>query len=84
MILFVFIIMGNCTSKKSKLTLEKLETDILMISSDQRRQMDQLVREIIILKQVIRKQNLDHSRRFTLCCASSDTPNDNMNKMKYI
>ena len=76
--------MGNCTSKNSKLTLEKLETDLLMISSDQRRQMDQLVREMIILKQTIRKQNLDNTRRFTLCCASTDNAIENMNKIKYI
>ena len=76
--------MGNCTSKNSKLTLEKLETDILMLSSDQRLQMDQLVREIIVLKQNIRKQNLDNSRRFTMCCTASGTANGNINKMKYI
>ena len=56
----------------------------MMLSSDQRRQMDQLVREILILKQVIRKQNLDNTRRFTMCCAGSDTAIENMNKMKYV
>lgn len=76
--------MGNCTSKSSKLTLEKLETDLMMLSSDQRRQMDQLVREILILKQVVRKQNLENTRRFTMCCPSSDTAIENMNKMKYV
>lgn len=76
--------MGNCTSKSSKLTLEKLETDLMMLSSDQRRQMDQLVREILILKQVVRKQNLENTRRFTMCCPGSDTAIENMNKMKYV
>lgn len=75
--------MGNCSGKKSKITLEKLESDILMVSSDNRRQMDQLCREMIILKQAIRKQNYDDSRRFTVCCSNTARNNDS-NKMEYI
>ena len=75
--------MGNCYTKKSKTTLEKLESDILMVSSDNRRQMDQLCREMIILKQAIRKQNYDDSRRFTVCC-SNTARNSDANKMEYI
>ena len=68
--------MGNCYSQKSKTTLEKLESDILMVSSDNRRQMDQLCREMIILKQAIRKQNYDDSRRFTVCCSNTARNSD--------
>ena len=74
--------MGNCGSKKSNLSLEKLESDILMVSADNRRQMDQLCRELIIIKQAIRKKNYDDSRRYTVCC--SNTAQNESNKIEYI
>ena len=74
--------MGNCGSKKSNLSLEKLESDILMVSADNRRQMDQLCRELIIIKQAIRKKNYDDSRRYTVCCPN--TAQNESNKIEYI
>lgn len=75
--------MGNCSTKKSKLSLEKLESDILMVSSDNRRQLDQLCRELIMIKQAIRKKNYDDTRRFTVCCSNTAINNDS-NKSEYI
>ena len=70
--------MGNCHPKKSKPTLEKLENDIIMISSDQRRQTDHLLREMLSLKQTVRKYQYDASRRYTVCHPA------NYNEIKYI
>ena len=75
--------MGNCAARNSDVSLEKLETDILMISTDTRRQMDQLVREMIIIKQAMKRQNLDNTRRYTMCCPTP-IPAEHMNKVEYI
>ena len=75
--------MGNCAARNSDVSLEKLETDILMISTDTRRQMDQLVREMIIIKQAMKRQNLDSTRRYTMCCPTP-IPAEHINKVEYI
>ena len=74
--------MGNCKSRKTEVSLEKLESELQMISYDTRRQMDQLVREMIIIKQTMKKQN-ENSRRYTMCCPTP-IPAHAMNKIEYI
>ena len=54
--------MGSCNGKRDK--INKIENELAMLSSENRIQNDHLLREIIQLKQMMRKSNHD-SRRFS-------------------
>ena len=54
--------MGNCIGKRDK--IKKIENDLAMLSSESRIQNDHLLREVIQLKQMLRKPDRD-SRRYS-------------------
>ena len=59
-----------------------LEKELQLTAHDTRKQIDQLIREILIIKHTMKKQN-ENSRRYTMCCPTP-VPAHAINKLEYI
>ena len=69
--------MGNCIPTNKR--LKQLDSDLQMMSSENRIRYDYLLREFTVVKQMLQSQNLEERRRY-----SCINPVLNQREIKYI